>query len=68
MLKYKHIEAAREVRLWIGQVIVPLAGVVVTTMSIPEVRQAAAAKATEVKLNIENRINKKKFRKVNEAN
>lgn len=28
-LKYKHIEASREVRLWIGQVVIPLVGLVV---------------------------------------
>lgn len=39
MLKYKHIEAAREVRLWVAQVIVPVAGVMAMS---PEARQAAA--------------------------
>lgn len=48
-MKYKHIEAAREARLWIGQIVVPLATVGLTLMSIPEVRnnvfdQAAKAK------------------------
>ena len=48
-MKYKHIEAAREARLWIGQIVVPLVTVGLTLMSIPEVRnnvfdQAAKAK------------------------
>ncbi len=57
-MKYKHIEAAREVRLWIGQIIVPAATVAVTTLTIPEVRQAIAAKANSVKRNIENKMKK----------
>ena len=54
--KYKHIEAARELRLWIGQIIVPAATVAITTMTIPEVRQAIAAKANSVKQNIESKM------------
>ena len=48
-MKYKHIEAARELRLWIGQIIVPAATVAITAMTIPEVRQTIAAKANSVK-------------------
>lgn len=55
-MKYKHIEAARELRLWIGQIIVPAATVAITTMTIPEVRQAIAAKANSVKQNIESKM------------
>ena len=55
-MKYKHIEAARELRLWIGQIIVPAAAVAITTMTIPEVRQAIAAKANSVKQNIESKM------------
>ena len=58
-MTYKQVEAAREVRLWIGQIIVPAATVAVTAMTIPEVRQAVAAKAQSVKQNIESKINKK---------
>ena len=46
-MKYKHIEAAREVRLWIGQIIVPTFTLLATTMAIPEVRSAVAAKVKE---------------------
>lgn len=59
-MKHKHIEAAREVRLWVGQIIVPTITLVATTLSIPEVRQAVAAKADEWKYNIK----KRKFKKV----
>ena len=55
-MKYKHIEAARELRLWIGQIIVPAATVAITTMTIPEVRQAIAAKANSIKQNIESKM------------
>lgn len=55
-MKYKHIEAARELRLWIGQIIVPAATVAITIMTIPEVRQAIAAKANSVKQNIESKM------------
>ena len=56
MIKYKHIEAAREVRLWIGQIIVPAATIAVAGMSIPEVREAIAAKAKLVKYNINKKL------------
>lgn len=45
-MTYKQIEASREVRLWITQVIIPAFGV---AMMIPEARQAVVAKAKEVK-------------------
>lgn len=46
-MKYKHIEAAREARLWIGQIIVPTFTLLATTMAIPEVRNVVATKAKE---------------------
>lgn len=58
-MTYKQIEAAREVRLWIGQIVVPTVTIAVTAMSIPEVRGAIAAKANEVKYNIETKLKKK---------
>ena len=55
-MTYKQIEAAREARLWIGQIIVPVAIV----LSIPEVRQAVKAKAED----ITTKLKKKKFKVV----
>ena len=55
-MTYKQIEAAREARLWIGQIIVPAAIV----LSIPEVRQAVKAKAED----ITTKLKKKKFKVV----
>jgi hypothetical protein len=57
-MKYKHIEAAREVRLWIGQIVVPAVTLAATTLAIPEVRQAVAAKAKLVKEDIDKKLNK----------
>ncbi len=51
-MTYKQIEASREARLWIGQIVVPAASVVVATLSIPEVRQMAATKANSIKESI----------------
>lgn len=45
-MTYKQIEASREVRLWITQVIIPAFGV---AMMIPEAREAVVAKARDVK-------------------
>ena len=55
-MTYKQIEAAREARLWIGQIIVPTAII----LSIPEVRQAVKVKAEDIKT----KLKKKKFKVV----
>lgn len=39
MLKYKHIEAARETRLWIGQVLVPAVTGAIILYSNPDSRR-----------------------------
>lgn len=44
-MTYKQIEASREVRLWITQVIIPAVGI---AMMIPEAREAVVAKAKNV--------------------
>lgn len=45
-MTYKQIETSREIRLWIGQVIVPA---VAFSMAFPEVRNAAINKAKNIK-------------------
>ena len=55
----KNIDAAREARLWIGQIIVPAMTVVGSVMAIPEVRQAVAVKANEMKQKVETKLKKK---------
>ena len=52
------IEAMREIRLWYGQVIVPVVTIAAISMTIPEVRQAVAAKASQWKKSIENKNTK----------
>ena len=58
-MKRRNVEAAREVRLWIGQIVVPAVTLAASTMAIPEVRQAVAAKARLVKRNIDEKLKKK---------
>ena len=55
-MKRKNVEAAREVRLWIGQIIVPGVTLLASALAIPEVRQAVAAKAMELKLSIDQKV------------
>ena len=54
----KQLDQAREARLWIGQIFVPAITLAATTMAIPEVRQAVAAKAKSMTESM-----KKKFKK-----
>ena len=48
-MTYKQIEASREARLWVGQVIIPVVMTVVTAANIPEVREFVKVKIDEVK-------------------
>lgn len=58
-MKRKNIDTMREVRLWVGQIIVPAVTLVTTTMAIPEVRQAVATKANSWKQSMENKWKRK---------
>ena len=57
-MSYKRIETSREARLWLGQIIIPAASALMATLTIPEVRQAVAAKATQIKYSIESKMKK----------
>lgn len=57
-MTWKRIEAMREIRLWIGQIVVPTVTLVAAAMAIPEVREAVASKAKEIKGKIDNKIKK----------
>lgn len=57
-MTYKQIEASRELRLWIGQVIVPAIGVSAALLSNPEIRRKASEKMEDMKA----RIQKKRVR------
>lgn len=58
-MTYKQIEASREVRLWIGQVIVPGIMLLGSALAIPEVRDAVATKARSLKQSIEAKMKRK---------
>lgn len=55
----KSLDTMREVRLWIGQIVVPGVVLGASVMSIPEVRSAVASKAKEVKMEIEQKFKRK---------
>lgn len=55
-MKYKHIEASREARLWIGQVIVPAIGTAMLVLSNPRAREWASEKASGVKTWLKGKI------------
>ena len=52
-MTYKQIEASREIRLWIGQVIVPAAVAAVTVMSNTNVREFVSEKFDSRKRNVQ---------------
>ena len=54
-MTYKQIEASREVRLRIGQVIVPA---IALTMAIPEARKKVIDKSKSIKRSIDERFKK----------
>lgn len=57
-MTWKRIETMREVRLWIGQIIVPAVTLVAASMAIPEVREVIVTKANQIKESINNKIKK----------
>lgn len=54
----KQIDTMREVRLWVRDIVVPVATAAITALTIPEVRQAVATKAESVKRSIEKKMKK----------
>lgn len=52
----KQIDTMREVRLWVRDIVVPVATAAITALTIPEVRQAVAIKAESVKRSIEKKM------------
>ncbi len=51
-MTYKQIEASRELRLWIGQVIIPAISVSVVLLSNPDMRRVVAEKVESIKQKI----------------
>ena len=64
-MKRKHIDAMREVRLWIGQVIVPAAGLLAVVMSNPEGKTFVTDKFNKCKNYVNTKI--QKFKKTEES-
>ena len=58
-MTWKQIEQAREVRLWIVQIVAPAALVTAYLASIPEVRESVSEKVDKVKTTIKNKVGKK---------
>ncbi len=61
----KQLDTMREVRLWIGQMVVPGITMGASLMAIPEVRNAVYLKAQQVKYSVQDKKNKikEKFEK-----
>lgn len=58
-MTYKQIEASREMRLWIGQVIVPAAAAAVAIASNPQTRNYVSEKYNNVKSRIRKKFEEK---------
>lgn len=52
-MTYKQLETSREIRLWLGQIIVPA---VAGAMMFPEVREKVKSSAQNIKSKIKNKI------------
>ena len=48
-MKQKHVDASREARLWLGQIILPA---VVVAMAVPEFRQTVGNKVNDIKRSV----------------
>ena len=60
-MTYKQIEASREMRLWIGQVIVPAAAAAIAIASNPQTRDYIGKKYNNVKSRMRSLYYQKKF-------
>ena len=58
-MTYKQIEASREARLWIGQVILPAIGGGVALMANPNFRDFVTSKYEDVKFKVQQKFKKK---------
>lgn len=57
-MTYKQIEASREVRLWIKEIVVPVVGFATTLMLFPETREPMLRAGRNVKESIKNKFKK----------
>ena len=56
-MTYKQIEASREVRLWLSQIVMPAVGI---AMMVPESRKVVTEKFREAKSYLKNEFQKRK--------
>lgn len=55
-MTYRQIEASREVRLWVTQVVIPVFGMgAALVATVPECREAVVGKAKDIKNKIKSR-------------
>ena len=66
-MTHKQIEQSREARLWLGQIVIPAATLVVSTLAIPEVREPVVAMIKEVNESIKRNRIKRRLKKVEES-
>lgn len=57
-MTYRQRETSREIRLWIGQVIVPGAILASTLLANPEIRNKVSSKAKSIKESVTKRFKK----------
>lgn len=57
-MTWQQIETSREIRLWVGQIIVPTITLAGMAMSIPEVRESVSSKARKMKETINSKLHK----------
>lgn len=57
-MTWKQLEASREARLWLGQIIVPTVTLAVTALAIPGVKDRLAEKISNTKQTVKNKLNK----------
>lgn len=57
-MTYRQIEASREIRLWVGQIIIPAAMVTVTIMANPDARKFVKDKFNSAKSFIKSKFKK----------
>ena len=55
-MTWKQIETSREARLWVVQVLIPIAAITTGILSVPEIRKAASTKINNVKQHIKNKF------------
>ena len=58
-MTWKRLETIREVRMWLTQLIIPVATIGAAVMTIPEVREKVVTKVNDVKEKIKTRLEKK---------